>query len=214
MKLKRWILGSVLLAAAAAEAAAQEVRAIALFPQRALLEIDGAQRFLKVGETSPEGVQLVAADSRHAEVEIRGRRARLELSEHIAASFTAAEVAEVRVPRDSRGHYFVGGTINGHAVEFMVDTGATSIALNSAAAERLGIDWTRGVEGMTSTAGGVVPTRELTLAKVSVGAITLHQVPAVVVIGAHPPHVLLGNSFLTKVEMAEDAGTLVLRRKY
>lgn len=208
----RWILGALLLAAV--EAQTQEVRAIALFPQRALLEIDGTERLLKVGETSPEGVQLVAADSRHAEISIQGRSARLELSQHIAATFTAAEVAEVRVPRDSRGHYFVGGAINGHPVEFMVDTGATAIALNSAAAERLGIDWEKGGAGMTSTAGGVVPTRQLTLAKVSVGGITLHQVAAVVVIGAHPPHVLLGNSFLTKVEMAEDAGTLVLRRKY
>ena len=210
--MKTGLLWVLLLASA--QALGQEVRAIALFPQRALLEIDGTQRFLKVGEVSPEGVRLLAADSRHAEVDVAGRRERLQLSQHIAATFTAAEFAEVRIPRDAQGHYFVGGTINGHPVEFMVDTGATAIALNSADAERLGIAWQEGARGATSTAGGVVATRSLTLAKVSVGGITLRQIPAIVVVGVHPPHILLGNSFLTKVEMTEDAGTLVLRRKY
>ncbi len=197
-----------------AQVAGQEVRAIALFPQRAVLEIDGTQHLLRVGEVSPEGVRLLAADSRHARVALGDRELRLELSQHIAANFTAAEYAEVRIPRDDQGHYFVGGAINGRPVRFMVDTGATAVALNSIEAERLGLQWREGASGAISTAGGVVASRSLTLSKISVGNITLREIPAVVVIGAHPPHILLGNSFLTRVDMSEEAGTLVLRSKY
>ena len=204
-----WVL---LFACALADA--REVRAVALFPQRAMLEIDGTQRLLKVGETSPEGVKLLASDSRHADLELDGRRVTLGLSEHIASSFSRAPYTEVRIPRDTQGHYFVGGKINGHSVEFMVDTGATMIAMNSIDADRLGLPWKSQPRGATSTAGGLVPSHELMLSKVSVGGITVREVPAIVVIGKHPPHLLLGNSFLTKVEMAEDVGTLVLRQKY
>lgn len=206
-------LGWALLVAAAL-AEAREIRAIALFPQRAMLEIDGTQRLLRVGETSPEGVKLLASDSRRARVEVAGKPIELELSQHVASRFSQAQYAEVRVPRDAQGHYYVGGDINGHGVEFMVDTGATMIAMNSIDADRLGLPWQDQPRSATSTAGGVVPSHAVTLAKVSVGGITVREVPAVVVVGRHPPQVLLGNSFLTKVEMTEDAGTLVLRQKY
>lgn len=209
---RTWLGWALLLVAA--QAGSHEIRAIALFPGRAMLEIDGAQRLLKVGETSPEGVRLVASNSRRAELELDGKRVSLGLSQHVASHFSQAEYAEVRIPRDAQGHYFVGGDINGHPVEFMVDTGATRIAMNSRDADRLGLPWKSRPRGATSTAGGIVTSHELTLSKVSVGGITVREVPATVVIGEHPPHLLLGNSFLTKVEMAEDVGTLVLRQKY
>lgn len=202
------------LALVALSGQAQGIRAIGLFPERALLEIDGTNRLLRVGEATPEGIRLLASDSRRAEIEIDGRRVTLELSQHIAARFTPAEYAEVRIPRDGQGHYFVGGHINGHSVQFMVDTGATLIALNSHEASRLGLSWENQPRRTTSTAGGVVPAHELMLTKVSVGGITLHEIPAIVVIGRHPSHLLLGNSFLTRVEMNEDAGTLILRQRH
>ena len=67
---------------------------------------------------------------------------------------------------------------------------------------------------MTSTASGVAESRELTLATVSIGPITLHRIPATVVTGAYPTSVLLGNSFLAKVEMTEESGVMILRQKY
>ena len=210
--MKHW-LGWALVAASM-PAYAQDIRAIGLFPQRAMLEIDGTQRLLKAGEVSPEGVRLLASDSRKATLEVDGKRIELGLSQHVAARFNQAEYAEVRIPRDGQGHYFVGGNINGHSVEFMVDTGATMIAMNSDEATRLGLAWKNQPRGATSTAGGVVATHELMLAKVSVGGITLHEIPATVVVGQSPSQLLLGNSFLTRVEMNEDAGTLVLRQKY
>lgn len=212
--MRRWFAGLCLVLASAGAVAAPEVQAIALFKDRAMLDINGVQRLLKVGETAPEGVRLIASDSRGAVLEIDGKRVPLALSQRIAASYAEAEFAEVRIPRGEQGHHFVGGSINGHSVRFMVDTGATTIAMSSVDAERLGLKWREGSRGVTSTASGVAESHEVTLATVSIGPITLHQIPATVVTGAYPASVLLGNSFLTKVEMTEEAGVMVLRQKY
>lgn len=212
--MKRWCAGLCLLVASAVVVAAPAVRAIALFKDRAMLEINGVQRLLKAGETTPEGVKLIASDSKGAVLEIGGKRVPLGLSQHIAANFAAAEFAEVRIPRGEQGHHFVGGSINGHSVRFMVDTGATTIAMSSVDAERLGLPWRSGRRGAASTASGVAEARALTLATVSIGPITLHEIPATVVTGAYPMSILLGNSFLAKVEMTEEGGVMVLRQKY
>ena len=114
--MRRWLAGLCLLVASAVVVAAPAVRAIALFKDRAMLEINGVQRLLKAGETTPEGVKLIASDSKGAVLEIGGKRVPLGLSQHIAANFAAAEFAEVRIPRGEQGHHFVGGSINGHSV--------------------------------------------------------------------------------------------------
>jgi len=69
----------LLLAFAAVPAAALEVSAVALFKSRAMLNIDGRQRLLQVGETSPEGVTLVQADAAGARVVIAGQEQVLTL---------------------------------------------------------------------------------------------------------------------------------------
>ncbi|MGE3295737.1 MAG: TIGR02281 family clan AA aspartic protease [Porticoccaceae bacterium] len=211
---RRWLLGVCLVSASASVVAAPEVQAIALFRDRAMLEINGVQRLLKAGEMAPEGVRLVASDSTGAVLEIDGKRVRLALSQRIAASYAEAEFAEVRIPRGEQGHHFVGGSINGHGVRFLVDTGATTIAMSSLDAERLGLKWREGSRGVASTASGLAESRELTLATFSIGPITLHRIPATVVTGAYPTSVLLGNSFLAKVEMTEESGVMILRQKY
>lgn len=212
--MRPWLAGCCLALASNLAAAAPEVQAIGLFKDRAMLEINGVQRLLKVGETAPEGVKLLASDSRGAVLEIDGKRVSLALSQRIAASFAAAEFAEVRIPRGEQGHHFVGGSINGHPVRFMVDTGATTIAMSSVDAERLGVPWRSGRQSATATASGVAAARELNLATVSIGPITLHDIPATVVTGPYPMTVLLGNSFLSRVEMTEESGVMVLRQKY
>jgi aspartyl protease family protein len=211
---RRWFVGLCLAMASASALAAPEVQANALFKDRAMLEINGVQRLLKAGEVTPEGVRLVASESKGAVLEMDGKRVPLALSQRIAASYAEAAFAEVRIPRGEQGHHFVGGSINGHGVRFMVDTGATTIAMSSVDAERLGLKWREGRRGRTSTASGVAESRELTLATVSIGPITLHRIPATVVTGAYPTSVLLGNSFLAKVEMTEESGVMILRQKY
>lgn len=185
-----------------------------LFKNKALLAIDGKSRLLKAGETSPEGVKLVSSDSKRAVVVIDGKQTTLQVSQRISASFSAAKFAEVKILRGPNGHFNTSGAINGYPTQFMIDTGATAVAMNINDAKRLGIDIKTGVVSTASTAGGVVKTYVVSLSKVSVGAITVHDIPATVVDGNHPVQVLLGNTFLSRVEMSEQAGVMVLKQKF
>ena len=194
--------------------AAPEIIASGLFKDKALLTIDGKPRLLKVGASSPEGVKLLSSDSQQANILVEGETITLRLSDRVSTSFKKPALSEVKIPRGKNGHFFTAGAINGRSAKFMVDTGATSVAMNINEARRLGINLRNASSGFASTAGGVVETFRVTLDKVSVGSITLHNITASVVDGSHPTNILLGNSFLSKVEMTEQAGVMVFRKKY
>jgi len=193
---------------------APEIIASGLFKGKALLTINGQPRLLKVGATSPEGVRLLSSDSQQANILVEGQTLTLHLSERISAAFKKPKFSEVKIPRSRNGHYFTAGAINGRPAKFMVDTGATVIAMNINEARRLGIDLRQAKLGISSTAGGMVETFRVVLDKVSVGNVTLHNIRASVVDGNFPEQILLGNSFLSKVEMTEQAGVLVFRKKH
>ena len=194
--------------------AAPEIIASGLFKDKALLTIDGNPHLLKVGASSPEGVKLLSSNSQQASILVEGQTLTLYLSQRIATAFKKPKFSEVKIPRSSNGHYFTAGTINGRSAKFMVDTGATVIAMNINEARRLGIDLRQAKRGMSSTAGGMVETFLVILDKVSVGNVTLHRIRASVINGDFPEQILLGNSFLSKVEMTEQAGVLAFRKKY
>jgi aspartyl protease family protein len=193
--------------------AAPDVVVKGLFKGRAVLVVNGQTHLLKDGQTSPEGVKLISSSSKEAVVEIDGKTRVLNLSRHIGAQYRAAEFAEVRIPRGPDSHYWVSGIINGRRVDMMVDTGATFIAMNINEAQRLGIDYRNGVSGKIQTAGGIVDHFMVTLERVAIGNITVHQVEAAVLVGDFPQQILLGNSLLRRVEMKQEAGLLVLRQK-
>lgn len=116
---------------------------------------------------------------------------------------------EVVLERNSKGHYVAGGAINGRPVTFLLDTGATDVALPEALAERLGLPRLGG--GLTQTANGPVAVWQTELGAVSLGGITLHKVRAVIVptMQAGDP-VLLGMSFLRQLEFTQRDGRLTL----
>ena len=118
--------------------AAPSVRVLALFPGKAMLEIDGKRKVLAAGDSGPHGVRLVSADTREAVVEIDGRREVLRLGSSVSATYRPSERREIRILKD-RGGYFLDGLINGQPVRFLVDTGATSVALSERHAARLGL---------------------------------------------------------------------------
>ena len=105
------------------------------------------------------------------------------------------------------------GQINGGAVRFVVDTGATAIALPAGDASRLGIDYRKGQVGVTQTANGQAPAYLVRLNTVRIGGIELHNVEAIV-IEQGLPVALLGNSFLNRVEMRREGATMTLTRRY
>jgi aspartyl protease family protein len=213
MDFKRIVLYGT-LAAHAGMAAARELSVIALFRDKALVEIDGQERLLTPGTGSPEGILLVSADSNEAVIEIDGRRQTYRLGQHIASRFTARAQATVRIWPDPTGMYAAPGTINGVPVQVLIDTGATQVAMNKNEARRLGIDYARtGIEAAVHTASGITRSYQVTLREVRVGDIVLAAVPASIVDGDFPKQLLLGNSFLNRVEMRRDGAMMELRKK-
>lgn len=196
--------------------AGERVTLQALFEGKAILVIDGARRVLAIGEASPEGVRLLATDTRAetAEIEVAGKRERLVLGV-VLGSFAAAGRETLTLYAEPDGHFHADGSINGLPVRFLVDTGATTIALSGAEASRLGIDYKRhGKAGYANTAGGVVRMYGIRLDSVQVGPITLYNVEAGVVEGSHPREALLGMSFLGRVDMQRDGQRLELTQRY
>lgn len=186
--------------------AVESVSLQAPFKDKAILLIDGKRRVLAKGAVSPEGVRLLATDTaaEEAEVEIDGRREILSLGV-VIGSFAPTGRASVTLWAGSGGHFHADGTINGLPVRFLVDTGATTIALSGAEARRLGIDYrARGRRSYASTAGGVVRTYALKLEKVEVGPILLYDVDAAVIEGPFPREPLLGMSFLGRLDMKRE----------
>lgn len=204
----------LLLFFVSATASAVNVQVNGLFGGSAVLTIDGKQRLLKKGQTSPEGVKLLSSSSKKAVLQIKGKRVELGLTGIISSQFKTAEVAEIRIPTGENGHYFVRGQINGRSTNFMVDTGASYVAMNINEAKRLGINYRNGVKSSSSTAGGVVETYVVTLDSLRIGNIVVHKVRAGVVMGDSPVPILLGNSFLSRVKMSVESGVLVLKKKF
>jgi len=194
--------------------AAQKVEIVGLFKGSAVLLVDGKQRLVKQGRTTPEGVTLVEATSRFAVVEVNGKRQRLTLSQRMGSVYSEPELAEVRLPSSDFGHYRAAGTINANAVKFIVDTGASLVALSSFQAQQLGIDFRQGAPMQVSTANGLARGYAVTLDQISVGALSLSNVSAVVIEGPSPQTALLGNSFLSRVNLRVDEGVMVLQSKY
>jgi len=212
-----WTLVLLLLCVfSAASWAIKDIHVVALFKDRAIVMIDGKQHLLRTGDSSPEGVKLVSADSVAAVFEYHGRTLERQLDGRVyAAAESPKGHDDVLIFRDKRGMFKTVGSINGLPVKFLVDTGASSVAMNSAQARRLGIDFhVQGEPTYVSTASDVTQAYQLKLDVVKVGSIQLRNVVAVVIEGAQPREVLLGMSFLGHVEMINKSDKLILRRKY
>jgi len=193
--------------------AIENIQVMALFSGKAMAMIDGKQRMLTVGKLSPEGVLLISATSREAVIEIDGEQQIYQLGNRISTQFKKrASGPEAKIWRN--GHrYTTPGLINGYPVEFLLDTGATSVAMSSRTAKQLGIPYRlKGRPITVSTASGTARGYQVNLDRVKVGEIELYNVAGAVIEGDSPKTVLLGMTFLKQVTM-EDKGTLMLLRK-
>jgi len=200
--------------------AVETLTVLALFEGKALLHVDGSRRLIAEGETSPEGVSLLDADSERAIVEIDGKEEVLELGMVTTFPGASGDVSpawdgpeKLTLWAEDDGFFYASGSINGTGVRFLVDTGANTIALNRTLAERIGIDYRKGKQGIATTASGVPPLYLVTLDRVSIGDITLRDVEAGVLLGSHPDIPLLGMSFLGKLDMNRTGDRLELKRR-
>ena len=210
---RRMALAATLLCALAGAAQAALVAFSGMLGDKALLIIDGQARGVAVGATV-QGVKLVRLDGTQAQVEADGKTTILRLGggAKVAGSDGSGTGTRIVIPVGVGGHYGGLASINGHPVPYIVDTGATSIAMGADVASSLGLDYAASTAAAAMTANGAVATRKLTLNKVTIGDVTIFNVEAIVVPQAMPV-VLLGNSFLSHFQMHSDSDTLVLEKR-
>lgn len=200
---------------AAFPAAAQTVSMSGSLGDKALLIIDGTPRTVAAGSTV-QGVKLISVTGNDAVVEVKGKRVTLPLGGaqmNIGGAPSDGGGTQIVLTAGSGGHFFTDGSINGKAVRFVVDTGATYISMGSADAERLGLDYRKGQRGMTSTANGPMPVYRVSLASVRVGDVVLYNIDALVG-QASMDYILLGNSFLTRFQMKRENDVMTLSKRY
>lgn len=196
-------------------AAAQSVSMSGSLGDKALLVIDGTPRTVAAG-TTVAGVKVIKVTGSETLVEVGGKRQTLALGGaqvNLGGAASAGGGTQIMLAAGPGGHFVTSGSINGRAVRFVVDTGATTIAMGEADAKRIGLDYTRGQRGMVRTANGDVPSYRVSLREVRVGDVTVYNVDATVV-PASMEVMLLGNSFLSRFQMRRDADILVLEKRY
>ncbi len=118
------------------------------------------------------------------------------------------------IPRDARGHFETEGRIDGQRIAFMVDTGASVVALNESSAARFGLRPSRGdYRATVTTANGTVKAAPTRLAVVDVGGLVVRDVDAMVLPDEALSENLLGLSFLSKLRRFEYAnGRMILEQ--
>ena len=196
-------------------AGAAEVNVIGLFPGKAVVVIDGGSpRVLSVGQKTAEGITLLSTERESATFTINEQKRTLKIGPHHAGPAAASSPQSVTLTADPRGHFVVEGQINGGPVRFLVDTGATSIAMSSIDANRLGIDYRSGQPGLMGTANGTATAYRVRLDSVRVGDIVINNVEGAVLEGNQMPVVLLGMSFLNRMEMRREGQVMVLTRRF
>lgn len=117
---------------------------------------------------------------------------------------------EVRLASGRGGHYLLDGQINGDTVTFLLDTGASAVAIPAGLADELGLK--RGAPITLSTANGQSTGYRTRLGSLKLGDIQLHDVAALIAPGMDGDEVLLGMSALKQLEFTQKGGTLVLRQ--
>jgi aspartyl protease family protein len=196
---------------------AQSVGLSGMLGGKALLIVDGSPpKAVAVGDTH-KGVKVVSTQGDEAVLEVGGKRHTLRVGDAPASVGSGAGGAQggnkVVLTAGEGGHYFTQGQINDRTVQFVVDTGATSIAISTADADRIGLNYKSAPMIRMSTANGVIPGWRMQLASVRVGDVVVYGVEAIVSSGAMP-YVLLGNSFLSRFQTSTNNGQMVLEKRY
>jgi len=206
---------AVLICLFPAAGRAADVTVIGLFPNKAVVVIDGgAPRVLTAGQQPVGGISLLSTDRETATLLIDGQKKTLKIGQHQGGPTPPGSAQSATLTADAQGHFVVEGQINGGRVRFLVDTGATTVALSSVDASRLGIDYRKGQPGLMGTANGSAVAYKVKLDTVRVGDIVANNVDAAVLEGSQIPFALLGMSFLSRMEMKRAGETMVLIKRF
>ena len=119
-------------------------------------------------------------------------------------------IREVVLQRNRQGHYVANGTINGVPVTFLLDTGATDVAIPAAIARKAGLK--QGYINQAATANGIIQVYSTTLDELQLGNIRLHDIKASITPSMGGETILLGMSALKQVEFTQRGSNLTLRQ--
>jgi aspartyl protease family protein len=203
----------LLLLAGAGLASDTSVKVIALFLDKALLQVGDEQKIVRKGETFA-GVFLKSSSGRGAVVIIDDKEMKLDLNQSIAGNFKKPDRSNLKIYPDSSGMYYVKGRINGQSTRFLVDTGATFVTMSGNKARSLKIDFRKGTPSTAQTASAIVPVWQIRLDSVTIGGIKLTNIDATVIAGSRPAEVLLGNSFLQHTQLQKAGSVLEIRKRF
>lgn len=195
-----------------AGALAQSVALAGVLGSKALLVVDAnAPRAVGVGDEF-QGVKVIAVSKDDATIEVKGARRVVRMGEAPVSVGARTGGRRVTLVADSRGHFMNSGTINGQVMQYMVDTGASTVAIGRPDADRMGLKYQSGQPVRINTANGVAQGWRMKLDSVRVGDVEVFGVEAVIT--SQPmPYVLLGNSFLTEFQMTRINDQMVLEKR-
>lgn len=196
-----------------AVAADQSIALAGVLGSKALLVVDGsAPRAVGPGETH-QGVKVLSVTRDEATVEVQGARRLLRLGESPVALGSSGSGKRIVLMADNQGHFINTGTINGKQMKYMVDTGASVVAIGRPDAERMGIKVDDSQKVIMSTANGSATGWRVRLNSVRLGDVEVLGVTAVIM-PEGMPFVLLGNSFLTQFQMTRTNDQMVLEKRH
>ncbi len=196
--------------------AATQLNVVGLFSNKAVIAVNGsAPQTISAGQTK-SGVKLISADSESATFLVEGKQQTLKMGQavSVAGGIVSANNSPVSLYADQAGHFFGNLSINGASLKYVVDTGATTVALNSGDAKFAKIDYEKGERINMSTANGEVSAYLVKLNTLKVGTIILNNIDATVNEGGSPTVVLLGMSALNHLDMKRENSIMTLSKKY
>lgn len=201
----------------------QEVKLLGVFGDRAFVKVDDKSAVIRAGQHL-QGVKLKTMGHQQVVLVIDSQEVALSVGQVFQS--TPPPLVDAKKPDPVKpkasinifsnlSHQFVtNGVINGRMVTFLVDTGASSVSMSRKQAQRIGLDFrTKGKEGLSNTANGAVKHWQILLNSVKVGAITLSFVEATIRDTDDDLPILLGMSFLNRVQLEQSGQKMVLTEK-
>jgi aspartyl protease family protein len=191
-----------------------KIEVVALFTGKAIVMIDGQRRLIEDGQVTPEGIQVRRINSARAILIIDGKEHFLTLNSRVGGPYARKQFEKVDVFALSNGQYVSAGSINGYPVQFMIDTGASDVAISEALARNIGINYMeKGRPVKVRTASHEWPAYAVIFDRVKIGGIELSYVDGIVIQGNKPEMPLLGMSFLGQLDVRTEGQMMQLRRQ-
>ena len=201
------LIVTLLLAPLVQGDAAPDIRYLGLQGGRAKLVIHRRSYVtLKIGELDPSGVKLLSVSKLAAVVRYEGTNYRYKKGSRTGKALPRT----VAIEHNHNKMFLTRGTIDGIAVDFIIDTGASHVVISANQARKLGLRYNRRKPVKVVTASRTETAYEVTIGSVSIGGIFKNEVQALVTRGKFPSTVLLGMSFLGSLQMKQEGNQLLL----